>query len=95
KILKALKYEDNRIKETYEIKKKIQQAHIKAGRIISEKVMNELSNDILKELQEKGYYTFMSKELNGVSFNIERIVSIDHSVHLIAPYNLMRPINID
>ncbi|MET7017967.1 DUF7764 domain-containing protein [Bacillus mycoides] len=95
KILKALKYEDNRIKEIYEIMKEIQQAHIKAGRVISEKLMNELSNDILKELQEKGYYTFMSKELNGVSFNIERIVSIDHSVHLIAPYNLMRPINID
>ncbi|WP_137789181.1 DrmE family protein [Bacillus sp. E(2018)] len=95
KILKALKYEDDRIKEIYEVMKKIQQAHIKAGRVISEKLMSELSNDILKELQEKGYYTFMSKEFNGVSFNIERIVSIDRSTHLIAPYNIMRPMNID
>lgn len=95
KILKALKYEDTRIKKIYEIMKKIQQAHIKAGRVISEKLMSELSDDILKDLQEKGYYTFRSREFNGVSFNIERIVSIDRSSHLIVPYNLMRPMNID
>ncbi|AMX00367.1 hypothetical protein [Rummeliibacillus stabekisii] len=95
KILKALKYDEEIIKETYNTMKIIQLAHRKAGRIISDKLMSELSNDILKELQEKGYYTFMSKEFNGASFNIERIVSIDRSRHLIAPYNLMKPINID
>ncbi|PGS54243.1 hypothetical protein [Bacillus sp. AFS041924] len=95
KILKAFKYEDDRIKVIYETMKQIQQAHIKAGRIISDKLMCELSTNILKELQEKGYHTFMSTEFNGVSFNIERIVSIDRSTHLIAPYNLMRPMNID
>lgn len=95
KILKALKYEEVKIRETYETMKIIQLAHRKAGRIISDKLMSELSNDILKELQEKGYYTFMSKEFNGASFNIERIVSIDRSRHLIAPYNLMKPMNID
>ncbi|PHD33530.1 MULTISPECIES: hypothetical protein [Bacillus cereus group] len=95
KILKALKYDDEIIKEIYNTMKIIQLAHRKAGRIISEKLMSELSNDILKELQEKGYYTFKSKEFNGASFNIERIVSIDRSRHLIAPYNLMRPMNID
>ncbi|WHX66056.1 hypothetical protein QNH26_20665 [Peribacillus frigoritolerans] len=95
KILKAIKYDENKIKETYETMKVIQQAHRKAGRIISQKLMSELSNGILKELQEKGFYTFMSKEFNGASFNIERIVSIDSSIHLIAPYNLMKPMNID
>jgi len=95
KILKALKYEDDKIRDTYETMKIIQSAHRKAGRIISDKLMSELSNDILKELQEKGYYTFMSREFNGTSFNIERIVSIDRSRHLIAPYNLMKPISID
>ncbi|TCP25635.1 hypothetical protein EV207_12165 [Scopulibacillus darangshiensis] len=95
KILKALKYDEDKIKETYKTMKIIQLAHRKAGRIISYKLMAELSNDILKELQEKGYYTFMSKEFNGASFNIERIVSIDRSRHLIAPYNLMKPMNID
>ncbi|KUP08455.1 hypothetical protein Q75_02815 [Bacillus coahuilensis p1.1.43] len=95
KILKALKYDEEIIKEIYNTMKIIQLAHRKAGRIISDKLMNELSNDILKELQEKGYYTFMSKEFNGASFNIERIVSIDRSRHLIAPYNLMKPMNID
>ncbi|MDW4525453.1 hypothetical protein R3398_03585 [Rossellomorea marisflavi] len=95
KILKALRYDENRIKEIYNIMKIIQLAHRKAGRIISDKLMSELSNNILKELQEKGYYTFMSKEFNGASFNIERIVSIDRTRHLIAPYNLMKPMNID
>lgn len=95
KLLKALKYEKNRLEEIYETMKKIQQAHRKAGRIISEKLMNEISKDIMRELQEKGLYTFKSKEFNGASFNIERIVSIDHSRYLIAPYNLMKPINID
>ncbi|EIJ81800.1 hypothetical protein PB1_02635 [Bacillus methanolicus PB1] len=95
KLLRALKYDENKIKETYSIMKEIQIAHRKAGRIISEKLMNELSIDILKELQEKGFYTFESKEFNGASFNIERIISIDHSKHLIAPYNLMKPMNID
>lgn len=95
KILKALKYEEDKIRVTYETMKKIQLAHRKAGRIISDKLMGELSNNILKELQEKGFYTFMSKEFNGASFNIERIVSIDRSRHLIAPYNLMKPMKID
>ncbi|MGR5908544.1 hypothetical protein ACT7DL_24285 [Bacillus paranthracis] len=70
KILKALKYEDNRIKETYEIMKEIQQAHIKAGRIISEKLMNELSHDILKELQEKRILHVYVKGVKGRFFLI-------------------------
>jgi hypothetical protein len=95
KILRALKFEENKIEEIYETMKKIQLAHRKAGRLISEKLMSELSKDILKELQVKGYYTFKSKEFNGASFNIERIVSINQSRHLIAPYNLMKPVSID
>lgn len=95
KLLNAIKYDEDKIEETYETMKIIQSAHRKAGRIISDKLMKELSNDISKELQEKGYYTFMSREFNGASFNIERIVSIDRTRHLIAPYNLMKPMNID
>ncbi|UZD48717.1 hypothetical protein [Peribacillus frigoritolerans] len=95
KILKAIKYDNDKIKETYETMKIIQHAHRKAGRIISDKLMSELSNDILRELQEKGFYTFKSREFNGASFNIERIVSIDRKIHLIAPYNLLKPMNID
>jgi hypothetical protein len=95
KILKAIKYDEQKIKETFETMKKIQNAHIKAGRIISQKLMSELSPDIFKELQEKGFYTFKSKEFDGASFNIERIVSIDRSKHFIALYNLMKPMNFD
>lgn len=94
-ILKALKYDEKKIREIYETMKEIQSAHRKAGRIISNKLMRELTNDISKELQEKGYYTFESKEFNGASFNIERIVSIDRLGHLISPYNLMKPIKMD
>ncbi|MFK2827124.1 DrmE family protein [Bacillus sp. B190/17] len=95
KLLKALKYDQEKIEEVYSAMRTIQSAHRKAGRIISEKLMNELTNDILKDLQENGFYTFESKEFNGASFNIERIVSIDRSRHLIAPSNLMKPINTD
>lgn len=95
KLLKALKYDEDQIQEIFNTMKKIQYAHRKAGRIISEKLMNELSKNIFKELQEKGFYTFESKEFNGASFNIERIVSINQSRHLIAPYNLMKPMSID
>lgn len=95
KLLKALKYNEEDIKVIYSTMKKIQLAHRQAGRIISEKLMNELSSDIFRELQEKGFYTFMSSEFDGASFNIERIVSISKSKHLIAPYNLMKPMDID
>ncbi|MEH7200470.1 hypothetical protein V7105_25055, partial [Priestia megaterium] len=95
KLLKALKYDEDQIQEIFNTMKKIQYAHRKAGRIISEKLMNELSKNIFKELQEKGFYTFESKEFNGASFNIERIVSINQSRYLIAPYNLMKPMSID
>ncbi|MFB2346827.1 DISARM anti-phage system protein DrmE domain-containing protein [Priestia megaterium] len=95
KLLKALKYDEDQIQEIFNTMKEIQHAHRKAGRIISEKLMSELSNNIFKELQEKGFYTFESKEFNGASFNIERIVLINQSRHLIAPYNLMKPMSID
>ncbi|MGD6878413.1 hypothetical protein [Bacillus infantis] len=97
KILKALKYEETKIKEIYSCMREIQLAHRKAGRIISKKLMNELSNDmnIFKELQEKGYYTFMSSEFQGASFNIERIISINRKKCLVAPHNLMKPMNVD
>jgi hypothetical protein len=95
-ILKAYKYEDKEIKEIFEAMKEIQRAHRKAGRIISTKLMNELSTNtnLVNELRMKGYYTFESKEFNGASFNIERVVAIDKSKHLVSPHNLMKPLNI-
>lgn len=93
-ILKAFKYDDKEVKEIVEAMKEIQRAHRRAGRIISSKLMNELSTNILNELRMKGYYTFESKEFNGASFNIERVVSIDQSKHLVSPHNLMKPLNI-
>ncbi|MED4111200.1 hypothetical protein, partial [Halalkalibacterium halodurans] len=94
-LLKALKFTEEEVKEIYNKMKEIKRAHLKAGRLISNKLMNELSTEILQELREQGYYTFTSEEFDGASFNIERVVSIDQSRYLIAPYNLMKPIDID
>lgn len=95
KLLKALKFNENEINEIYSKMQEIKRAHLKAGRLISSKLMNELSAEILRELKEQGYYTFTSQEFDGASFNIERVVSIDQSRYLIAPYNLLKPIEID
>lgn len=94
KILKVFKYDSKEIKTICEVMRKIQNAHRTAGRLISRKLMNEISNSIVKELQEKGFYTFESKEFNGASFNIERVVSIDRSTHLMGQHNLMKPMSI-
>ncbi|GAA0294468.1 hypothetical protein GGQ92_000767 [Gracilibacillus halotolerans] len=95
KLLRALKFTENEIKEIYSRMQEIRRAHLKAGRLISTKLMSELSTEILHELKEQGYYTFTSREFNGASFNIERVVSIEFSSYLIAPYNLMKAIEID
>lgn len=95
KLLKALKFTEKEVKEIYSKMQEIKCAHIKAGRLISWKLMNELSSEIYRELREQGYYTFTSEEFDGASFNIERVVSIDQNKYLIAPYNLMKPIEID
>ncbi|EHL79385.1 DISARM anti-phage system protein DrmE domain-containing protein [Bacillus smithii] len=94
KILKAFKYEEQKIKKIVEAMKEIQQAHRKAGRIISSKLMNELSINIVNELRMNGYFTFESKEFDGASFNIERVVAIDNSKHLVSSHNIMKPLNI-
>lgn len=83
------------MEEIHRKMKEIRRAHLKAGRLISGKLMNELSIEIFQELKEQGYYTFTSKEFDGASFNIERVVSIDRSVYYVAPYNLMKTIEID
>jgi hypothetical protein len=95
KLLQALKFTEEEVIEIYSKMQEIKRAHIKAGRLISSKLMNELSTEILRELREQGYYTFTSEEFDGASFNIERVVSIDQSGYLIAPYNLMKPKDID
>src|SRR5699024_6944041 len=94
-LLRALKYNDNQTEEIYAKMKEIRSAHLKAGRLISNKLMKEISIDIIEELQEQGFYNFASEEFDGASFNIERIVSIDNSSYSISPYNLIQPLDID
>lgn len=89
-LLKVLGYSQEQISKVHSAMKRIQTAHIAAGRHISVKLMSELTSDISGELLEKGWHTFTSKQLNGASFNIERVVAIDHSKHSVMPYNLMK-----
>ncbi len=94
KLLRATGYQENESRNIFKIMKLIQRSHVQAGKIISNILTKELSKEITDELEEKGYYTFESKEFDGASFNIERIISIDQTKHRIAPYNLMKPIDI-
>lgn len=89
-LLKVLKYTEIEIKEIHQAMKRIKKAHITAGQRISKKLMSELTADISTELLARGRYTFTSTELNGASFNIERVASIDHLKHRVMPYNLMK-----
>lgn len=94
-LLTALKFDSSMADKITKSMKIIQKAHRKAGRIISTKLMKELNPSIYKELLEKGYYTFESKEFDGASFNIERVLTITSEKYIIMPYNLMKPISID
>lgn len=94
-LLNALKYKAESIKKISTTMNTIKSAHISAGRIISNKLMSELSVDIDSELQEKGFYTFASKEFNGASFNVERIVSINHTIRTVASSNVMKVMNLN
>jgi hypothetical protein len=89
-LLQALKYDKNETDHIYQAMKKIQIAHRDAGRIISRKLMNEITADIYEELQQKGSITFESSNFNGASFNIERVVAIDRSKHYVLQSNLMK-----
>lgn len=95
KLLIALKFDTRMADKIYKGMKNIQQAHRKAGRIISTKLMKELNPSIYNKLLEKGYYTFESKEFDGASFNIERVLTITNEKYLIMPYNLMKPFSIN
>ncbi|CUA79418.1 hypothetical protein GCM10022628_25550 [Anoxybacillus suryakundensis] len=89
-LLQALKYDKNEVDHIYQAMKKIQTAHRDAGRVISRKLMNEITPSICQELQQKGSITFKSSNFNGASFNIDRVVAIDRSKHNVLQSNLMK-----
>ncbi|WP_156337199.1 DISARM anti-phage system protein DrmE domain-containing protein [Paenibacillus dakarensis] len=89
-LLSILGYDKNEVEKIHLAMRKIHTAHISAGRYITNKLMSELTSDISLQLLEKGWCKFTSKQLNGASFNIERVVTIDHSKHSVMPYNLMK-----
>lgn len=93
-LLVVLGYENDQIENVYGSMKKIQKAHIIAGKLITKKLMHEMTSEIDKELEEKGWCTFESNEFDGASFNIERITAIDHSKYDILPHNILKPFKI-
>ena len=95
KLLEALKFDQKEINRIYKSMKIIQKAHIKAGKIISQKLIKELTGNFVNELFEKGYYKFTSSEFDGASFNIEKILFIDTKIYIIPYHYLMKPMIID
>lgn len=51
--------------------------HIEAGRAISKRLISELNDSIIEEMEEFGFSTFVSPLIKGASFNIEIVKEID------------------
>lgn len=89
-LLTVMKYSDQEKKQTIMATKEIRSAHQKAGRLISNKLMKDISSEMLETLKEKGYHTFESKEFNDVTFNIERVIYVDNVVKDISINQVMK-----
>ncbi|WP_114167393.1 hypothetical protein [Exiguobacterium sp. TNDT2] len=89
-LLTILKYSDQEKKKTLTATKEIRSAHQKAGRLISDKLMKDISTEMLETLKEKGYHTFESKEFNDVTFNIERVIYVDNAVKEVSINQIMK-----
>lgn len=89
-LLTVMKYSDQEKKKTIMATKEIRSAHQKAGRLISNKLMKDISSEMLETLKEKGYHTFESKEFNDVTFNIERVIYVDNVVKDISINQIMK-----
>jgi len=93
-ILRALDYKAIEIKKILTVTSEIMNAHRQSGRLISEKLMKEISPTVINELKEKGYHTFNSKEFSNVTFNIERIIYIERDTRYISSSNTMKVHNL-
>jgi hypothetical protein len=90
-LLGALGFEQKEALDIIAAMKKIQSAHIQAGRLISKMLEKEITNEVYRKLLETGSYTFTSTLFKGASFNIERIIGVSDETHEVMPYNLMKP----
>lgn len=93
-ILRALDYKGIEIKRILTVTSEIMNAHRQSGRLISEKLMKEISPAVINELKEKGYHTFNSKEFSDVTFNIERIIYIERDIKYVSSSNTMKVHNL-
>lgn len=90
KILEALKFEEHERKEIMQATKEIYAAHIKAGRKISNSLMEEVNGHMEEVLGEKGYYKFESKIFAGASFNIEEIKAISKQAVMVSENDILK-----
>lgn len=90
KLLRALKYKENNIRIIMNSTEKIRSAHLKAGKEVSKKILEEINPTIIDEIEENGYATFSSKLFDGASFNIEVIQGIDEDTIFIDKSKILK-----
>lgn len=91
-ILDALKFEEQEKGEILRSANLIFSAHISAGHKISHSLMEEISSNTEKKLDESGFYKFKSKKFEGASFNIEEIKKISKETYSISSQDVLKVI---
>lgn len=82
-LLTIFKYNEERIQKIIVSTKRIKSAHISAGTHISKKLLEELNENLLEDVEEEGYVTFTSELFKGASFNIEIAKKISEKIMIV------------
>ncbi|EMY5505191.1 hypothetical protein V8T57_001593 [Bacillus wiedmannii] len=75
-LLIALKFKPGEIKTIKNVSQRLHSAHIKAGRVITKTLLEELDETIVDDIDENGYATFTSQIVEGASFSIEVVEEV-------------------
>ena len=89
-ILDVFNFEEQQKQEILRSADLIFRAHISAGHKISQSLMQEMDLNLENILDEKGFYTFESKEFEGASFNIEEIHKISKETYLVPEQDVLK-----
>jgi hypothetical protein len=89
-ILDVFNFEEQQKQEILRSADLIFRAHISAGHKISQSLMQEMNLNLENILDEKGFYTFESKEFEGASFNIEEIYKVSKETYLVPEQDVLK-----
>ncbi|MDZ5781888.1 hypothetical protein [Marinococcus luteus] len=91
-LLTALKFSEKDKEEVLNATDEILKAHISAGRLISQSLMNELNENLESLIEENGFFKFKSKEFKGAYFNIEEIIKISSETIFVSENEVLKVI---